>query len=68
MRIADALPAYAAALPVRKRPDHMRVERAASVPGLSRHGRIGDDGETYADRRLGGILPPHRGRYVDVYV
>lgn len=68
MRIADALPVFAAALPVRKRPAPIRVERAANIPGLSRHGRIGDDGRTYADRHLAGLLPPHRGRYVDVYV
>jgi len=68
MRIADALPVYAAALPVRRRPNHIRVERPAFVPGLSRHGRIGDDGATYTDHRLGRNLPPHRGRYVDVLV
>lgn len=68
MRITDATPAYMTLLPVRKRPAYARIERAASIPGLTRHGRIGDDGATYADRSLSGLLPPHRGRFVDVLV
>lgn len=68
MRIADTLPAYAAALPVRKRPAPIRVERAAGIPALTRHGRTGADGATYTNRHPGGILPPHRGRFVDIYV
>lgn len=68
MRIADTLPAYVAALPVRKGPGFARVERVADIPGLTRHGRIGEDGGTYADRRLPGYLPAHRGRYIDVFV
>lgn len=68
MRIIDASPAYMTLLPARKRPAYARVERAADIPGLTRHGRIGDDGETYADRRIPGLRPPHRGRFVDVLV
>jgi len=68
MRIIDASPAFAPLVPARKRSAHIRVERAADIPGLTRHGRIGDDGATYADRRMPGLLPPHRGRFVDVFV
>ena len=64
MLFADLVPAYRPAAPARPRIPQARVEPAAPVRGLRRHDRLGSDAQTYAAR----ALPPHRGRFVDIFV
>lgn len=64
MLFADLIPAYRPVVPARPRIPYARVEPAAPVRGLRRHDRLGSDARPYAAR----ALPPHRGRYVDIFV
>jgi hypothetical protein len=64
MLLADLIPADRPAVPARPRIAYARVEPAAPVRGLRRHNRLGSDGAAYTFRPL----PPHRGRFVDIFV
>jgi hypothetical protein len=64
MPFSDLIPAYRPAAPARPRVPYARVEPTAPVRGLRRHDRLGSDGAAYTFR----ALPPHRGRFVDIFV
>ena len=68
MRIAMSVPVYTAAPRERDRLPYPRVERGQRIPGLTRHGRAGNDSAAYSPPRGASLLPPHRGRFVDVFV